>query len=100
MKKMAWQRLVLYALAIIVSVVPVFAFDYAVSTSFKTGAVLFETNIIPSSFAPTNYITLFTEAEQLFVRHLLNSTMVSTIVVGLSLFLGGVRGVCARPHQL
>ena len=100
MKKMAWQRLVLYALAIIVSVVPVFAFDYAVSTSFKTGAVLFETNIIPSSFAPINYITLFTEAEQLFVRHLLNSIMVSTIVVGLSLFLGGVRGVCARPHQL
>lgn len=88
MKKRAWQRLVLYALAIIVSVVSVFPFVYAVSTSFKTGAELFETNIIPSSFAPTNYITLFTEAEQPFARHLLNSIMVSTIVVGLSLFLG------------
>jgi trehalose/maltose transport system permease protein len=88
MKKISWSRLALYALALIVSVVSVFPFVYAVSTSFKTGAELFQTNLIPASLAPTNYITLFTEAEQPFARHLLNSIMVSSIVVALSLFLG------------
>ena len=81
-------RVGLYLAAIIVTVFSVFPFYYAISTSFKTGPELFQTNLVPRSFALTNYISLFTVAEQPFGRHLLNSIMVSTLVVALSLFLG------------
>jgi len=87
-RKLAWSRVALYALALLVTVESVFPFVYAVSTSFKTGAELFQTNIIPSDLSLRNYVSLFTEAEQPFARHLLNSIMVSGLVVTLSLLLG------------
>ena len=81
-------RVGLYLVAILVTIFSVFPFYYAISTSFKTGAELFQTNLIPQSFSLANYVSLFTVAEQPFGRHLLNSIMVSTLVVALSLFLG------------
>jgi len=87
-RKLAWPRVALYALALLVTVESVFPLVYAISTSFKTGAELFQTNIIPSDLSLRNYVSLFTEAEQPFARHLLNSIMVSGLVVALSLLLG------------
>ncbi len=82
------QRLALYAAAAVVVAVSVFPFLYAVSTSFKSGSALFEPRLWPSSVSLDNYVSLFTVAEQPFGRHLLNSIMVSSLVVALSLFLG------------
>ncbi len=87
-RKLTWSRVALYALALLVTVESVFPLVYAISTSFKTGAELFQTNIIPSDLSLRNYVSLFTEAEQPFARHLLNSIMVSGLVVTLSLLLG------------
>ncbi len=79
---------VLYVLAIIVSVFSVFPFVYAISTSLKTGSDLFNSSLWPTNGSLANYVSLFTVAEQPFGRHLLNSIMVSTTVVALSVFLG------------
>lgn len=87
-RTLPWSRMALYALAALVTVVSVFPFLYAISTSFKTGSELFQTNIIPNAPELKNYVSLFTEAEQPFARHLLNSILVSSAVVGLSLLLG------------
>jgi trehalose/maltose transport system permease protein len=88
MKRNPWFVALLYAAAIVVSIESVFPFIYAVSTSLKSGSELFNSNLWPKSPSFANYISLFTVAEQPFGRHLLNSIMVSTIVVALSIFLG------------
>ncbi|PXW96686.1 trehalose/maltose transport system permease protein [Sphaerotilus hippei] len=80
--------IVLYLLAALVTVVSVFPFLYAVSTSLKTGSALFTTTLWPQNASLDNYVSLFTVAEQPFGRHLLNSIMVSVVVVAVSIFLG------------
>jgi trehalose/maltose transport system permease protein len=83
-----YQRAALYALAAIVVVVSVFPFIYAISTSFKTGSALFDSDLLPQTFSLQNYISLFTLAEQPFGRHILNSIMVSVTVLVVSLAIG------------
>jgi len=79
---------VLYLLAALVTIVSVYPFVYAVSTSFKTGSALFDPTLWPQGASFSNYVSLFVDAEQPFLRHMLNSIGVSVSVVALSLFLG------------
>lgn len=88
MKHSLVGRVALYAIAALVVAVSVFPFVYAVSTSFKSGSALFEPGLWPRSLSLDNYISLFTLAEQPFGRHILNSVMVSVLVVVCSLCLG------------
>jgi trehalose/maltose transport system permease protein len=88
MKQNPWYLVMLYVAAVVVSVFSVFPFVYAISTSLKTGSELFSSSLWPKSPSLANYVSLFTVAEQPFGRHLLNSIMVSTLVVALSVFLG------------
>lgn len=88
MKTPLLGRVALYATATVLVLVSVFPFFYALATSFKTGAALFDSSLLPSSVSWSNYRSLFTLAEQPFGRHILNSVMVSVLVVAISLFLG------------
>lgn len=88
MKTPLFWRIALYLTAALVVVVSVFPFVYAVSTSLKTGSALFEPVLWPSSVTLGNYVALFTVAEQPFGRHIVNSVIVSVLVVAISLFLG------------
>ncbi|MCK6425735.1 MAG: carbohydrate ABC transporter permease [Burkholderiaceae bacterium] len=81
-------RIAIYLLAALVTVVSVFPFVYAISTSLKTGADLFSISLVPASPTLRNYVELFTVAEQPFGRHIVNSILVSVAVVALSIFLG------------
>jgi trehalose/maltose transport system permease protein len=88
MKTPLLGRIAIYAEANVLVLVSVFPFFYALATSFKTGSALFDSSLLPSTVSWNNYISLFTLAEQPFGRHILNSVMVSVLVVTLSLFLG------------
>ena len=88
MKSPWYTRSALYLAAALVVALSVFPFIYAISTSLKSGAALFEPRLWPSSVTMGNYISLFTLAEQPFGRHIVNSIMVSVLVVVLSLFMG------------
>jgi trehalose/maltose transport system permease protein len=88
MKKAWYWQAALYAAALIVVLVSVFPFAYAVSTSFKTGSALFESSLLPKTLSIANYVSLFTRPEQPFGRHILNSIMVSVTVVVISLLIG------------
>jgi trehalose/maltose transport system permease protein len=88
MKTPLLGRVALYAAATLLVLVSVFPFFYALATSFKTGQALFDSSLLPTSVSWSNYISLFTLAEQPFGRHILNSVMVSVLVVAISLFLG------------
>ena len=78
----------LYTLALLVTLVSVFPFVYAITTSLKTGSELFSTSLWPENGSLANYISLFTVAEQPFGSHVVNSVVVSPLVVVLSLFVG------------
>lgn len=88
MKTPLLGRIALYAAATVLVLVSVFPFFYALATSFKTGPALFDSSLLPTSVSWSNYLSLFTLAEQPFGRHILNSVMVSVLVVAISLFLG------------
>ena len=78
----------LYLAAALVVWVSIFPFIYAVATSFKSGAALFDPSLWPATWSLENYVSLFTVAEQPFGRHIVNSVMVSVSVVAVSLFIG------------
>lgn len=82
------MRIALYLAAAVVVVVSVFPFVYAVSTSFKSGAALFDPTLFPAAWSLGNYVSLFTVAEQPFGKHIFNSVLVSALVVVISLFIG------------
>ena len=79
---------VVYGLAALVTIVSVYPFLYAVSTSFKTGSALFDPSLWPANASLENYASLLSGGEQPFLRHVLNSVGVSVAVVALSLALG------------
>ena len=87
-RRFDWGKAAIYVLAALVTVESVFPFVYAISTSLKTGAALFSTDLWPDQPTFDNYVNLFTIAEQPFGTHILNSIMVSVLVVALSIFLG------------
>jgi trehalose/maltose transport system permease protein len=75
-----------YALLLVIIVVSVFPFYYAIITSFKSGTALFEVTYWPTQFSFDNYVSVLTQGS--FARNLLNSLFVSGTVVFLSLLLG------------
>ncbi|MGE3907160.1 MAG: carbohydrate ABC transporter permease [Reyranellaceae bacterium] len=63
-----------------------FPFYYAVITSLKSGSAIFRVDYWPTAFDLSNYGRVF--AEQSFARNILNSVMIATAVVAISLALG------------
>ena len=74
-----------YAAVVLIVVISVFPFYYAIVTSFKSGTALFEINYWPTSFSLRNYEQVLTQGS--FVRNLFNSVVVSTLVVALALLM-------------
>jgi trehalose/maltose transport system permease protein len=74
-----------YAAVVLIVVISVFPFYYAIVTSFKSGTALFEIDYWPTSFSLRNYEQVLTQGS--FVRNLFNSVIVSTLVVALALLM-------------
>jgi trehalose/maltose transport system permease protein len=75
-----------YLLLLVIIVVSIFPFYYAIITSFKSGTALFEVTYWPTQLSFDNYVSVLTQGS--FARNLLNSLFVSGTVVFLSLLLG------------
>ena len=76
-----------YAFVIFIFVESVFPFYYAIVTSFKSGAALFEITYLPTSFSLDNYYQVLFGGNGTFLQNLWNSLWVSTITVVVALFL-------------
>lgn len=86
---MLWKltkNVAFYLLVAVIVLVSVFPFYYAILTSFKTGTALFEVDYWPTSFSLANYVNVLTTGS--FPRNLVNSLVISSVVVALSLLLG------------
>ena len=82
----AVQRAAFGLLLAVLVVYLLFPFYYAVVTSFTSGSQIFEVHYWPPALDFGNYLRVF--GEQPFGRNILNSLLVATVVVGLSLLLG------------
>lgn len=80
------KNIAFYLVVVVIVVVSVFPFYYAIVTSFKTGTSLFEVNYWPTEFNWGNYREVFSSGA--FPRNILNSVFVATVTVGLALLLG------------
>ncbi len=82
------KKLLFYFGVVLIVFLSVFPFYYAVLTSFKTGTSLFQVSYLPSLSTSTweNYVGVLTNGS--FPRNLLNSLIVASITVGVSLMIG------------
>ncbi|MBA3325431.1 MAG: carbohydrate ABC transporter permease [Rhodobacteraceae bacterium] len=75
-----------YFAVVLIVVIAVFPFYYAIITSFKTGTSLFEINYFPTEFNLQNYVDVLSSG--VFPRNILNSVIVATLTVAFALLLG------------
>ncbi len=86
-----------YALVALILVFSLFPFYYALISSLKTGSALFSVDYLPRYWAWGNYQDLF--REQPFATTSLNSVVVASSVVALSLLLAVTAGYAlSRMH--
>ena len=84
---MKWLKTVAFWLLLaVIAVYTLFPFYWAIVSSLKTGSALFEVSPWPKAPAWSNYAAVF--QGQPFGQNILNSVIVATAVVVLSLFLG------------
>ncbi|MEF2070863.1 carbohydrate ABC transporter permease [Consotaella aegiceratis] len=74
-----------YLLVAFIVLFSIFPFYYAVLTSFKSGTALFRVDYLPTHVDIRNYVDLLTQG--VFPLNVLNSVIVATSVVVISLFL-------------
>ena len=75
-----------YLLVAAILVYTLFPFYWAVVSSLKSGTDIFRVDFLPPNPAWRNYVSIF--QEQPFGRNILNSILVASFTVALSLFLG------------
>jgi trehalose/maltose transport system permease protein len=75
-------RLTLVGLVVVYTLFP---FYWAIVSSLKTGAALFDVNVLPANPSLDNYVAMF--REQPFARNILNSLVVALSTVAISLSL-------------
>lgn len=79
------RTIAFYACVVLIVVIAVFPFYYAIMTSFETGTAIFRPNLLPESFSWDNYQSIFTRRG--FVRSVANSVFIASITVGAALLL-------------
>lgn len=79
------QTAAFYAVVLLIVVISVFPFYYAIITSFKSGTALFEVDYFPVSFDWTNYAKVIESRN--FLRSILNSILIAGTTVAFAMFL-------------
>ncbi len=74
-----------YTLVIVIVVIAVFPFYYAIITSFKTGTALFEIDYFPTSFDLSNYVEVLSNSN--FARSIWNSLLIAGSTVCFAMVL-------------
>ncbi len=85
MRKNLLKQVGLWALIVVIAVYALFPFYYAIITSFKSGSAIFSVTYLPDSFSMANYVGVLGSGH--FPRNIVNSVIVATAVVIISLLL-------------
>lgn len=79
------QNMAFYFVVVLIVIISVFPFYYAVITSFETGTAIFKPNVLPEAFSLSNYETVFTQRS--FLRSVVNSVFIASVTVLCALLL-------------
>ncbi|HSF92801.1 MAG TPA: carbohydrate ABC transporter permease, partial [Paracoccaceae bacterium] len=79
------KKTAFYSVVVLIVVIAVFPFYYAILTSFKSGTGLFQVNYFPVEFDFSNYKSVL--GGRGFIRSVINSVFVAGTTVLIALFL-------------
>ncbi|HCI49045.1 MAG: sugar ABC transporter permease [Alphaproteobacteria bacterium RIFCSPHIGHO2_01_FULL_41_14] len=79
------QKFFLYTSSVLIMIIALFPFYWAVVSSLKSGSDLFKTDLLPPAYAWHNYVEIF--KEQPFGHNILNSVVVAFGTVTICLIL-------------
>lgn len=79
------QNMAFYFVVVLIVIISVFPFYYAVITSFETGTAIFKPNVLPEASSLSNYETVFTQRS--FLRSVVNSVLIASVTVLCALLL-------------
>ena len=85
MQRSLLNSLLFYFAVIVIIVISVYPFYYAVLTSFETGTALFTPNLLPEMLSLDNYNAVLTKRS--FIQSVFNSVLVASITVFFALLL-------------
>jgi trehalose/maltose transport system permease protein len=74
-----------YVGVVLIVLIAVYPFYYAIITSFETGTALFRPNFLPEMFALDNYRSVLSGRN--FIRSVANSVLIAAVTVAAALFL-------------
>ncbi len=80
------RRIAFAALVVLIVLISIFPFYYAIISSMKVGSELFNPDLLPPHWRLANYVTILNNGD--FLRDIANSVFVACAVVALSLVLG------------
>ena len=98
-KRYMTNKIVLFMVVGIMSLIALFPFYWMIISSFRTNAEIFSTelNLIPESFIFKNYIDLITTTN--FSRWILNSIIVAVSTTALGLFFSTFAGYAFAKYR-
>ena len=85
MERTPFWNVMFYLGVVLIVVVSVFPFYYAVMTSFETGTAIFRPNILPEAFSLSNYRDVL--GGRAFGRSVVNSVFIAAVTVFFALLL-------------
>lgn len=85
MERSMFGAVLFYVGVVLIVVISVYPFYYAIITSFETGTALFKANLFPESFSLENYRNVLSQRS--FLRSFANSIFIASVTVGFALLL-------------
>ncbi|WP_273510036.1 carbohydrate ABC transporter permease [Planktotalea frisia] len=85
MERSMLGNILFYMGVILIVVISVYPFYYAIITSFESGTALFKPNFFPESFSLENYQNVLSQRS--FLRSFANSIFIASVTVGFALLL-------------
>lgn len=85
MERSMLGNILFYMGVILIVVISVYPFYYAIITSFESGTALFKPNFFPESFSLENYKNVLSQRS--FLRSFANSIFIASVTVGFALLL-------------
>jgi len=85
MERSLLGNILFYIGVMLIVVISVYPFYYAIITSFESGTALFKPNFFPESFSLENYKNVLSQRS--FLRSFVNSVFIASVTVGFALLL-------------
>ncbi|TRD14735.1 carbohydrate ABC transporter permease [Palleronia caenipelagi] len=85
MERYVFKTTLFYMAVVLIVIVAVYPFYYAILTSFETGTAIFNPNVLPEAFSLANYQAVLSKGA--FIRSVGNSLLIAGVTVAFALLM-------------